>query len=163
IRQHVLLKIEQAGVAAFRVEFADWLPRAEYLKLYHRIDIALDPLPCNGGTTTLDAFWMGVPTLTLLGKRVLGRAGFSLLSNLGLQELVAETPEQYVEMAAGIARDTSRLAELRRTSRRRMLQSPLMDGKRFANHVEQAYRQVWRNWCRGRQQQPGGTLPSSGA
>ena len=61
------------------------------------------PLPYNGHTTSLDAFWMGVPTLTLVGKTVVGRAGWSQLCNLGLQELAAETPEQYVALAARLA------------------------------------------------------------
>ena len=142
-REHVLARLEQEGIAAPRVEFADRQPRLEYLKLYHRIDMALDPLPYNGHTTSLDAFWMGVPTLTLVGKTVVGRAGWSQLCNLGLQELAAETPEQYVALAARLAGDLSRLQELRGTLRQRMLRSPLMDGKRFARHVEQAYRQMW--------------------
>ena len=91
-REHVLARLEQEGIAAARVEFADRQPRLEYLKLYQRIDMGLDPLPYNGHTTSLDAFWMGVPTLTLVGKTVVGRAGWSQLCNLGLQELAAETP-----------------------------------------------------------------------
>ena len=78
-REHVLARLQQEGIAAPRVEFADRQPRLEYLKLYHRIDLGLDPLPCNGHTTSLDAFWMGVPTLTLVGRRRRsdGRAGAS--------------------------------------------------------------------------------------
>jgi protein O-GlcNAc transferase len=146
-RERVLAKLEEQGIAASQVEFAERLSREEYLKLYHRIDIALDPLPYNGGATTLEGFWMGVPTLTLLGRTVVGRMGWSLLSNLGLQGLAAETPEQYVALAAQLAGDLPRLQDLRSTLRQRMQQSPLMDGNRFARHVEQAYRQMWRRWC----------------
>jgi len=146
-RERVLAKFRQEGIAGSRVVFADKLSRQEYLQLYHRIDLAMDPVPCNGRTTTLDAFWMGVPTLTLLGKTVVGRAGWSLLCNLGLQELAAQTPEQYVALATRLAADLSRLQELRATLRQRMLRSPLMDGKRFARHVEQAYRHIWQRWC----------------
>ena len=146
-REHVLARLQQEGIAAPRVEFADRQPRLEYLKLYHRIDLGLDPLPYNGHTTSLDAFWMGVPTLTLVGKTVVGRAGWSQLCNLGLKELAAETPEQYVALAAELAADLPRLQELRGTLRQRMLRSPLMDANRFARHVEQAYRQMWRRWC----------------
>ena len=103
-REHVLARLEQEGIAASRVEFADRQPRLEYLKLYQRIDLGLDPLPYNGHTTSLDAFWMGVPTLTLVGKTVVGRAGWSQLCNLGLKELAAETPEQYVALAAQTGR-----------------------------------------------------------
>src|SRR5262249_22643959 len=143
VRERVLARLEQEGINASRVEFVDKQPRAEYLKLYHRIDLALDPLPYNGHTTSLDAFWMGVPTITLVGKTVVGRAGWSQLSNLGLQGLAAETPEQYVALAAELAGDLPRLQELRGTLRQRMQESPLMDGRRFAQHVEQAYRQMW--------------------
>jgi len=151
-RERVLAILQQEGIAAARVEFANRVPRPEYLKLYHRFDFGLDPVPYNGHTTSLDAFWMGVPTLTLVStKTVLGRGGWTQLCNLGLQELAAETPEQYVALAAGLAGDLTRLEELRSTLRQRMLRSPLMDGKRFARHVEQLYRQMWRRWCHGRQ------------
>ena len=146
-RERMLASLKQAGIAASRVEFADRQPRLDYFRLYHRIDISLDPLPWNGGATTLDAFWMGVPTLTLLGKTVAGRAGWSQLSNLGLQELAAQTTEQYMALAVRLAGDFPRLQELRSTLRQRMLRSPLMDGKRFARHVEQAYRRMWQRWC----------------
>src|SRR5262249_46392909 len=124
------------------------------LKLYHRIDLGLDPLPYNGHTTSLDAFWMGVPTLTLVGRTVVGRAGWSQLCNLGLKELAAETPGQFVALTTELAGDLPRLGELRDTLRKRMAQSPLADGPRFARHMEQAYRQMWRRWCEGRRQDP---------
>jgi protein O-GlcNAc transferase len=147
-REHVAALLQQEGIAASHVEFVASMPRLEYLRLYHRIDMVLDPLPYNGHTTSLDAFWMGVPTLTLLGKTVVGRAGWSQLSNLGLQELAAETPEQFVELANRLTGDLPRLEDLRSTLRQRMQQSPLMDGKRFARNMEQAYRQMWHKWCR---------------
>jgi predicted O-linked N-acetylglucosamine transferase (SPINDLY family) len=147
LRDHVLARLHQEDVAGARVGFADKQPRLEYLKLYHRIDLCLDPFPCNGGTTTLDAFWMGVPTITRVGKTVVGRAGWSLLSNLGLRELAAKSPEQYVALAAQLAGDLPRLRELRASLRQRMQRSPLMDGNRFARHVEQAYRHMWHRWC----------------
>jgi protein O-GlcNAc transferase len=131
------------------VEFTDTLTRMEYLRLYRQIDIGLDPLPYNGHTTSLDAFWMGVPTITLVGKTVVGRAGLSQLCNLGLDELVADTPEQYVALAAQLAGDLPRLEVLRSTLRQRLRQSPLMDAGRFARNVEHAYREIWRRWCRG--------------
>jgi protein O-GlcNAc transferase len=149
-RDNVLARLHREGTAAARVVFADKRPRPEYLKLYHQIDLALDPLPYNGHTTSLDAFWMGVPTVTLVGKTVVGRAGWSQLCNLDLKELAAETPEQFVALAAELAGDLHRLQELRGTLRQRMLKSPLMDASRFTSHVEQAYRQMWSRWCQGR-------------
>ncbi len=148
-RRRVLSILEDDGIARERVEFAAGRrPRLEYFELYHRIDMVLDTLPCNGGTTTLDAFWMGVPTVSLIGQTVVGRAGLSLLCNLGLEELAAETPEQFVEIAAGLAGDTPRLADLRQSLRQRLQASPLMDGERFARNVEDAYRRMWQKWCR---------------
>jgi predicted O-linked N-acetylglucosamine transferase (SPINDLY family) len=99
---------------------------------------------------------MGVPTITLVGKTVVGRAGWSQLCNLGLKELAADTEEQYVETVARLATDLTRLQELRSTLRQRMLDSPLMDANRFTHHMEQVYRQIWQRWCQdqlGRNQQ----------
>ena len=148
VRQHVLSRLESEGIAAARVEFTSTRSRLEYLDLYNRIDIGLDPSPYGGHTTGLDAFWMGVPTITLVGQTAVGRAGLSQLRNLGLAELAAETPEQYITAAAQLANDLPRLAELRSTLRERMGQSPLMNAGRFARNVEQAYREMWRRWCR---------------
>src|SRR5207249_4132197 len=115
-------------------------PRPEYLMHYHQIDVALDTLPYNGHTTSLDSFWMGVPVVTMVGKTIVGRAGLSQLSNLGLTELIAETPEQFVRIAAELAADLPRLSLLRATLRQRMQTSPLMDGPRFTRNIESAYR-----------------------
>src|SRR5258707_1158915 len=78
-------------------------PRSQYLELYYQIDIGLDTLPYNGHTTSLDSYWMGVPVITLVGQTVVGRAGFSQLMNLGLPELIAKKPEEYVRLAAELA------------------------------------------------------------
>jgi predicted O-linked N-acetylglucosamine transferase (SPINDLY family) len=148
-RQRVLDRLGPEGIGPERVEFVARQSRSEYRKTYHRIDIGLDSFPCNGHTTSLDSFWMGVPVVTLAGKTVFGRAGLSQLTNLGLPELIARTPQQYVQIAADLANDLPRLAELRRTLRAWMEASPLMDAPRFARNIEAAYRQMWRNWCGG--------------
>jgi predicted O-linked N-acetylglucosamine transferase (SPINDLY family) len=146
-RQRVVDLLQQGGIDPRRVAFAGKVPLREYYALHGKIDIGLDPFPFAGGTTTCDAVWMGVPVVTLIGKTAVGRGGVSILSNLGLPELIAGTPEQYIEIAMGLAKDLPRLAELRRTLRARMQASPLMDAPRFARNVEAAYRQMWRNWC----------------
>jgi len=146
-RQEIGTTLGQAGVAAERLEFAGQQSRAAYLRLYERIDIALDTLPYNGITTTCDALWMGVPVLSLSGPTAAGRAGHSILATLGLPELAAGTPEQFVRLAAALAGDGPRLADLRATLRARMERSPLMDAPRFARNVEAAYRLVWKTWC----------------
>jgi predicted O-linked N-acetylglucosamine transferase (SPINDLY family) len=146
-RQRVLALFERNGIASNRIEFLEMRPRREYLALYHRLDIVLDPFPYGGHTTSLDALWMGVPIVTLAGRRAVSRAGLSQLSNLGLRELVAKSEDEYVSIAAGLARDLPRLAELRRTLRPRMEASPLMDAPAFARNIEMAYRTLWRQWC----------------
>ncbi|MGA2442601.1 MAG: hypothetical protein ABSH08_16730, partial [Tepidisphaeraceae bacterium] len=146
-RQPLLDMLQREGINPDRVELIAHRPRLQYLELYHRIDVGLDTFPYNGHTTSLDSFWMGVPVITLVGQPVVGRAGLSQLTNLGLTELIAQTPEQYVRIAAELAGDLPRMAELRRTLRPRMQASPLMDAPRFARNIEAAYRQMWRNWC----------------
>lgn len=148
-REQVRTFFGARGIAAERVEFASFLSRSEYLKLYQRIDLGLDPSPCNGMTTTCDALWMGVPVLTLPGELPVSRAGLSLLSSIGLEELVAPSEEDYVRIATELAADLPRLAEMRASLRPRMKASPLMDAPRFAWNVEAAYRNMWRTWCAG--------------
>jgi protein O-GlcNAc transferase len=135
------------GIAGERVELTGVLPRPDYLRLYQRIDIGLDPFPYNGITTTCDALWMGVPVLTLPVAMPASRAGLSLLSSIGLGELAARSEEDYVRMAVALAGNLPRLASLRATLRPRMLASPLMDAPRFARNVEAAYRAIWERWC----------------
>ena len=146
-RQRVRDLLERQGMDAGRVKFVGWVPLPEYFKRYEQIDVGLDPFPCNGGTTTCDALWMGVPVVTLAGRTAVGRGGVSVLRNVGMPELIAETPQQYVQIATDLAGDLPRLGELRRTLRARMQASPLMDAERFARNIEAAYRQMWRNWC----------------
>jgi protein O-GlcNAc transferase len=146
-RRHVAGVLGDEGVEAQRVEFVEHRPRADYLRLYHSIDVGLDTLPYNGHTTSLDASWMGVPVVTLVGRTVVGRAGLSLATNLRLEELVAWTAPEFVRIASGLAADLPRLARVRAGLRDRMRRSPLTDGERFARHVEAAYRARWRRWC----------------
>jgi len=148
-RERVRAFFGARGIGAERLELACFLPRHEYLSLYHRIDLALDPFPFNGMTTTCDALWMGVPVLTLPGAMPAARAGLSLLSSIGLAELAASSEDDYVRLATELAADLPRLANLRATLRARMLASPLMDAPLFAGNVETAYRSMWRRWCSG--------------
>jgi predicted O-linked N-acetylglucosamine transferase (SPINDLY family) len=135
------------GIEPDRIEFLPKQAPAQYLQSYGRIDIALDPFPYNGGITTCDALWMGVPVITLAGNLSVGRAGKSILNNVGLADLVGEKPQQYVDHAVKLAGDIPRLAELRGSLREKMLRSPLMDGSRFTRDLETIYRRVWREWC----------------
>jgi protein O-GlcNAc transferase len=138
----------RAQVDPARIEFVEYRLRDEYLATYQDIDVCLDTFPSNGHTTSLDALWMGVPVVTLVGHTIVGRAGLCQAKNLGLPELVATTPDEYVRIAADLCADLPRLGGLRKGLRGRMEGSPLMDGRRFANHLESAYRRIWREWCR---------------
>ncbi len=135
------------GVDPDRVSFVPRQNRSDYLATYGSIDVGLDTFPYNGHSTSLDALWMGVPVVTLVGRTVVGRAGFSQLSNLGLTDLVAWSPAQFVEIGCSLAADLPRVADLRGSLRDRMRASPLMDAPRFARGVEAAYRHMWRQWC----------------
>src|SRR5262249_25900979 len=130
-----------------RVDLVDRSLRADYLARYRQIDVCLDTFPSNGHTTSLDALWMGVPVVTLVGPTIVGRAGLCQAMNLDLPELVAKTPDEYVTIAARLASDLPRLAALRASLRERLEASPLMDAPRFARDLEAAYRSMWRSWC----------------
>jgi predicted O-linked N-acetylglucosamine transferase (SPINDLY family) len=149
-RRRVLDVFVRAGVAASRVRFVSRAPRGEYLKWYQEVDICLDTFPYNGHTTSLDAFWMGVPVVTLVGSTVVGRAGLCQARNLHLPELVSTTPDEFVVRAVALAKDLPALAKLRAGLRERMARSPLMDFTRFAKNLEGAYRTIWRDWCERR-------------
>jgi predicted O-linked N-acetylglucosamine transferase (SPINDLY family) len=138
---------EEAGVTRDRIEFVGRVARLDYLARYREIDIGLDTFPYNGHTTTLDALWMGVPTVTLVGDTVVGRGGVCLSMNMGLPELIAKTEEEYVQVASSLAGDLEHLSALRQTLRARLQQSPLMDAPRFARNLESVYRDVWRRYC----------------
>lgn len=114
----------------------------EHLELYNRVDIALDPFPYNGTTTTCEALWMGVPVVTLRGNRHSSRVGTSILTRVGLKELVAETENDYVSKGAGLACDLGRLQALRKGMCRRMKESYLCDAGSFARSVEKVYRKL---------------------
>jgi protein O-GlcNAc transferase len=135
------------GIADDRVVLLERRARADFLRYFGEADVSLDPFPYNGHTTTLDSLWIGVPVVTLEGNSAVGRAGVSVLSNLGMPGCVARTPEQYVEIAIRLANDPARLTELRKTLRQRMAASPLVDGARLAKDVEALYRRAWGKWC----------------
>jgi predicted O-linked N-acetylglucosamine transferase (SPINDLY family) len=139
----------EQSVEADRVRVVPRRPRSEYLQLIGEVDVALDPFPMNGHTTTCDALWQGVPVVTLAGRMYAERFGSSAHVNLGLEELVAGSPEEYVEIAARLAGDRERLAGLRCELRGRMAASPLLDFAGFTRHLEAAYRQMWTRWCAG--------------
>ena len=137
------------GVAPERVAFTGPVPRQDYLALYARIDLGLDPFPYNGLTTTCDALWMGVPVLTVPGTLPQSRAGLSLLTAVGLAgKFVAHSEDEHLALAQRLASDLPGLAQLRATLRARMAASPLRDAASFARALEGACRSLWRDWTR---------------
>jgi len=148
IREALKKQLAKMGIAPERLilEAQDVAPA--YLKRYHQVDIGLDPSPFNGGTTTCEALWMGIPVVTLVGKTHSSRMGLSILSTLGLTELIAYTSEQYVDICLKLANDTDYLQQLRASMRERMLASPLMDYVNFTYCLEAEYRKMWETWCR---------------
>ena len=144
-RAYAMERIARAGIVPERLTLRS-LSR-EYLGEYADMDIALDPFPYPGGGTTCDALYMGVPVVTLAGADHGGRFGVSLLKNIGLGELAADSTAQYVEKAAGLAGDRELLAALRRELRPLMKKSPLMDIPAYMKAIESAYRQIWENYC----------------
>lgn len=137
------------GIAAERLEFRGSIPHVQMLDEYGGIDIALDPFPFCGGLTSCEALWMGVPVVTLPGERPVSRQTLGFLQVLGLQELAADSPDDYVRIATALAADPQRRAELRRTLRPLMAASPLCDPARFTPALEAAFRHMWRRWCAG--------------
>jgi predicted O-linked N-acetylglucosamine transferase (SPINDLY family) len=139
-------RFRQDGIDGDRLQLLGRLPRDQYLELYQQIDLGLDPFPYNGGVTSCDALWMGVPVITLAGRGYVSRQGVSLLSNLDLRDWIAQTPEDYVALAAHRGKDLEDLQRLRSGLRERMRLSPLCDGARFTRQLEEAYRAMWRRW-----------------
>jgi predicted O-linked N-acetylglucosamine transferase (SPINDLY family) len=149
-RETVGGRFARAGLAPERLELHRWIARDDApMALYHEVDIALDPFPYNGTTTTCEALWMGVPVVTLAGGRHAARVGASLLTHFGAPELIARDRADYVRRAVDLARDGARRAEFRATARRRFAASPLRDEAGFARAFEAALREAWRQWCAG--------------
>ncbi len=132
------------GITGERVLFLPRMSAADYFASIGNVDIALDTFPYNGGTTTLDALWMGVPVVALAGKRSISRSSYSILSTLGEPRLVAKTPNEYVDINVELARDASWRRAFRSGLRHRLQASPLMDAAGFARALEDLFRQAMR-------------------
>lgn len=131
----------------YDMERVDFVPTTDpYMQEYLNVDIALDPYPYPGGGTTCDALYMGVPVISLYGKRHGTRFGYSLLKNVGLEELAVQTPEEYIEKAVALANDWELLNALHNNLRKMMLESPLMDEKIYLRDIEHSYQEIWKNY-----------------
>ncbi len=147
-REHFARMFGEHGVGPERLDLRDFTASTEsHLALYGEVDVALDPFPYNGTTTTCEALWMGVPVVALAGRVHVGRVGVSLLSAAGLADWVAAGEEEYLAQAVALAADPEGLARIRAALRPRLAASPLLDGAGLARRLERAYRQMWHDWC----------------
>lgn len=127
-----------------------------YFELLRDVDVALDSHPYSGAATTLDALWMGVPVVSLAGETSASRSAASILSVLGLTQLIAFSPREYVQKCVALCRAPQRIAELRSTLRTKLEKSPLMDEPLFARQMEAEFRRIWSHWCAARIAEPRG-------
>jgi predicted O-linked N-acetylglucosamine transferase (SPINDLY family) len=140
----IVATMERSGIAADRIEWSPYRSEVPYGLQFAGIDIMLDTYPYNGVTTTCESLYVGVPVISLHGRHCVSRSGLSILTTLGLGELVAATPEQYVEIAVALASDVARLEQLRRELRDRFERSPLRDERTFAKNFEDLLQTAWR-------------------
>lgn len=148
-RAHVTAMFAARGIGLDRLEL---LPGdaglAAHLARYRAVDIALDPFPCNGGTTSLEALWMGVPVVTMAGETFMSRQGLTFLGLLDLGDLIATDADAYIDAARRLAGDTDRLAALRRDLRHRV-EDRLLDPRRHVAELERGYDEMWRRHVAG--------------
>jgi protein O-GlcNAc transferase len=144
--KQLALRLQRYGIAPARVTMHGPVQRKEYLSAYTEVDLILDTFPFPGGTTTCEALWMGVPTLTLAGDTFVARQGASLLTAAGLEEWVATSKEEYIAKAIALANDKPKLTVLRAGLRQQVLDSPLFDAPRFARNFEDALWGMWEGY-----------------
>jgi hypothetical protein len=144
-------RCEQAGIAGDRLRLVNLDPKNQYLT-YHDIDIALDPFPLTGGTTSCDTLWMGAPLVTLEGEMFSSRMGVGLLTSIGRPEWIARDADDYVAIAARLAEDPEALDQIRMTVRPLMESSPVMNEALHAREFGTALRTMWREWLDNTQQ-----------
>jgi protein O-GlcNAc transferase len=145
--EYIRDRFTRNGVHKDRITLSSWDSSPKHLESYNLVDIGLDTFPFNGLTTTCEAIWMGVPVITLAGIAYHSSVGTSILSNVGLPELVARTPDEYISIAINLAKDLKKLQSLRKHLRDMMTLSPLCEAKRFTEKLEMCYRRIWVKWC----------------
>jgi protein O-GlcNAc transferase len=147
-QERFLELLKQEEIAPERLIFRDVIRNyQEHLAVYNQIDIALDTFPYNGTTTTCEALWMGVPVVVLSGISHVGRVGVSILKNVGLDELIADSVDGYIELARNLANQPEQLQQIRQQLRNKMKCSPLLDSSRFTTFLEEKYQQMWEQYC----------------
>jgi len=146
-RENILTEFEKNLIERGRIRFNNYLEKkTSHLEFYNNIDIALDTFPYNGTTTTCEALWMGVPVVTLVGKKHAQRVSFSILSNIGHAELAAKSEKEYIETACELASDPDRLRTLRSGMRSDLSKSILCNPEKFTMQLEDIYLNVWNRY-----------------
>ncbi len=140
-------KFAQFGINDNQLIIEGQSSRQEYLKTYNRVDIALDPFPFPGGTTSIEGLWMGVPFITKKGDRFYSHNGETILHNIGLPEWIAVDEDDYVRKLIEVSQDIDALSKLRKGLRAQILRSPLFDADRFARNFEKAMFEMWERYC----------------
>lgn len=146
-RERVSQVFAAAGVGPERLSFLGQTPWYEHLAAYGAVDVSIDPFPQGGGISTLDALWMGIPVVTLLGETVSSRVAAAILKVVGLSEWTAETPQEYLDIACRQAREIPQLAQLRANLRDRVAATPAGNSREYVRAVEAVYRGLWERWC----------------
>lgn len=146
-REHLLARLARAGIDVSRVDTHEHSPRAEFWRQAQACDIALDPFPCNGGATTCETLWLGLPVVAMIGDHFVARASFSILSAATLGDLACRGEEDYVERACALAGDLDALAVLRRSMQERLRASALMDEGRYVAGLEAVLEGAWDDLC----------------
>jgi len=148
VRQGIIERFLIYGIDDKRITLEGFDSREKYFSAYQHIDIALDPFPFTGGTTTVEALWMGVPVLTLQGNSLVSRQGVGILMNAGLPHWVAKDQDEYLTKAISFSKNLDKLATLRSGLRKQVLASPLFDAVRFTNNFEKALWAMWHQWLK---------------
>ncbi|HET6376442.1 MAG TPA: glycosyltransferase, partial [Methylocella sp.] len=140
----------RGGVPRDRIDLVGETEQAKLLLAYGQVDLALDPFPYSGGVTTLEAMWMGVPTVTYVGDTFAGRHSATHLTAAGLEEFCTHSIDDYVAAAVAWSQKREELAVLREGLRERVAASPLCDAPRFAQNLSHELMRLWAGWCEGR-------------
>jgi predicted O-linked N-acetylglucosamine transferase (SPINDLY family) len=146
-QQRLLHSFAKLGIDSQRLEFHSKLSIDDFRRKLLEVDLALDPVTVNGGTTTCETLWMGVPVMSLVGDRFASRAGLSILNTVGLKDFAAASREDFLHLAAHLADNLPLLAEIRAGLRAHVAASPLIDEVGFTRNLETLYRDVWGTWC----------------
>lgn len=153
IANAIISRFVNENIESNRIKLRQRDSKAQYL-LYHDFDIALDPFPSNGGATTFDALWMGIPVISQKGNRFASRIGASVLTHLGQADWVAEDETEFIEIAKKLASNVAQLSAIRQSLRQKMQHSSLMNGALFTKEFELALQTMWCIWCESEESKP---------